>query len=79
MPRSCAGALSTTFSALAWWSGDPLSPDPAPATYSEAAQSPAMDDCAALGFAPAVSAAPTTNVASSPRASISASRSTIRS
>ncbi|HXR31001.1 MAG TPA: hypothetical protein VN752_07670, partial [Solirubrobacterales bacterium] len=66
LPRSCTGPLSTDFEALAWWSGDPVAPDPIPATFSDTVQSDAMEDCAALGFAPEVRAAPTTNLASSP-------------
>lgn len=60
MPRSCTGTLTTTLTADPWqepgaWLDPPL-----------AAQSPAMQDCAALHFGPEISARPTNHAAESP-------------
>jgi hypothetical protein len=72
LPRSCAGPLQTGFDAL-WWAG--LQPDgeggsafDPGATDSATAESEAMTYCPALlaGFAPEISARPTTDQASSP-------------
>jgi hypothetical protein len=64
MPRSCEGPLTTTFEALSWWSGDPLSPGP-PATFQGTATSPAMAECAGLHFSPSLAVQPTSQRAES--------------
>ena len=64
MPRSCEGPLATTFRALSWWSGNPLSPGP-PAFFQGSAQSPALSECAGLRFSPALEIAPTSQRAES--------------
>jgi hypothetical protein len=65
MPRSCTGPLLTTFKALSWWSGDPLSPGP-PAGFEDTAQSEALSECAGLRFSPALAIQPTSQRAASP-------------
>jgi len=65
LPRSCDGPLVTTFAALSWWSGDPLHPGP-PASFEADAESPSMLNCSELGFAPQISAQPTSQRAESP-------------
>jgi hypothetical protein len=65
LPRSCDGPLVTTFTALSWWSGDPVHPGP-PALFEADAQSPGMLDCSRLGFAPQLTAEPTSHRAESP-------------
>ena len=65
LPRSCGVPLTTTFRALSWWSGDPVNPGP-PVSFEGTAQSPAMTGCSKLGFAPNLSAQPTSDHADSP-------------
>jgi len=65
LPRSCDGPLVTTFAALSWWSGDPVHPGP-PASFEADAESPGMLDCSRLGFAPQLSAQPSSDQAESP-------------
>ena len=57
LPRSCTGPLSTTFSVLAWNTGET---DTAPALTE-----PGMVGCAKLGFKPQISAKPSTDQAES--------------
>lgn len=72
LPRSCTGPLLTTFDAISWWSGSPLSPGP-PASFSGAALTgdgfgglAGTTGCGRLGFAPRISTQPTTDRAESP-------------
>ena len=65
LPRSCEGPLLTTFEALSWWSGDPVSPGP-PVEFSETVQTPGMTGCSKLGFSPRLEAIPSTDHADSP-------------
>ncbi|HEU4905421.1 MAG TPA: hypothetical protein VFT19_04810 [Solirubrobacterales bacterium] len=65
LPRSCQGPLRTEFTATSWWSGDPLHPGPS-VSFATGAPSPAMGGCASLGFAPSISAEPSTRAAQSP-------------
>jgi len=74
LPRSCEGPLATAFRASSWWTGDPLDPGP-PGFFEGLAQT--HDDstppnplgttgCFKLGFAPRLTAKPTTEAAESP-------------
>ena len=64
MPRSCTGPLTTAFSALSWWSGDPLNPGP-PVLFEGSAESPALEGCEELEFHPTLDVQPTTQRAES--------------
>ncbi len=72
LPRSCTGPLLTTFKAISWWSGNPLDPGP-PALFEETVETRGefgeplgTTDCDTLGFAPRISAEPTTDRTDSP-------------
>jgi hypothetical protein len=64
LPRSCGAPLTTTFSALSWWSGDRFDPGP-PASFETSVQSPGMIDCSALGLAADLQVRPTSAQAES--------------
>ena len=74
LPRGCTGALRTLFRATSWWSGDPLDPSPGTTfegeveTHDESEPpSPLGDDrLLELGFAPTITAEPTTKAARKP-------------
>lgn len=66
LPRACLGPLETIFRAHPWWTGDPLDPIPGGPPFEGVATSPGMGGCSKLGFAPRISAQPTTDHASSP-------------
>jgi hypothetical protein len=75
LPRSCAGPLTTTWSADSWWAGhDPLDPGPGErvsgSVLTHDASTPPQPlgtfGCAALGFHPTTTAKPTSVAASSP-------------
>jgi hypothetical protein len=71
-PRSCPGtSLSFGFAISSWQDPGALLPDgrpdlAGPNWLSYSATAPATEECETLGFDPEVTAAPTTNVASSP-------------
>ena len=66
LPRHCLDPLRTIFRASPWWTGDPLNPTPGGPSFEGAAETPGLGGCAKLGFAPQISAQPTTDHASSP-------------
>ncbi|HYP55123.1 MAG TPA: hypothetical protein VEQ41_02320 [Solirubrobacterales bacterium] len=64
MPRTCDGPLVTTFSALSWWSGNPVSPGP-PTFFEDDVESPGMTGCEELELLPTLDIQPTTKRAAS--------------
>jgi hypothetical protein len=74
MPRSCTGPLKTLFRATSWWSGEALNPGPPQSFEGEAeshdnAEPPSplgTTGCDKLGFAPTITAKPTSKAANSP-------------